>query len=154
MELCVAMKYCITRYSLNETGVLKKFALWLFHAKNITSLGIKPRAPMAHWAPGCIGCSLVPSGVFLLPPWDVNLCHMAGLEHSPARGMCSPCCSGKRKPSEGVPGLGQVHSLLTVAADYVGGGIAAVTAAMSCAQSSESASREEVCSGWCCEWGM
>lgn len=103
MELCVAMKYCITRYSLNETGVLKKFAPWLFHAKNITSLGIKPRAPMAHWAPGCIGCSLVPSGVFLLPPWAVNLCHMAGVRALPCTGNVFAVLQWEEETQRGCP---------------------------------------------------
>ena len=80
---------------------------------------------------------------------------MAGVGALPCMGnVHSLCCRVKRKPSEGVPGLGHALSLLTVAADYVGGGITAITAAMSCAQSSEDASREEVYSGGCCEWGM
>lgn len=80
MELCVAMKYCITRYSSNEARVLKKFAQWLFHAKNINGFGVKPRAPMAHWDPKSVGCSFVPSGVFHQPPCTENLCSMAGVE--------------------------------------------------------------------------
>lgn len=96
MELCVATKYCIAHYLLNEARVLKKFGQWLFHAKNINSLGVKPRVPVPHWAPEPIGCSPLPSSIFLLPPWAMNLCYVAGVGTLPCMGKVHPLCCRER----------------------------------------------------------
>lgn len=90
MELCVAMKHCVTRYSSNEAGVLQKFARWLFHAKNINAFGVKPRAPVACWDPKSLGCCFVPSGAFPRAPCTENLCSEAGFEQCPQRECVFP----------------------------------------------------------------
>lgn len=130
MELCVAMKYCITLYSSNEAGVLKKFARWLFHAKNINGFGVKPRAPMALWDPKSVGCSFVPSGVFHRPPCRENLCSVAGVEQCPHRECVFPVLQSAEETQLGCASSCPGSS---TAVDRVGGGAAAITAAKTCA---------------------
>lgn len=107
------------------------FIEWGRGAEEVCSMTVSCKAHKQSWdqAKGSHGSpsfwtrrlSPVPSGIFLLPSWAVNLCYVAGVGALLCTGnMRSLCCRVKRKPSEGVPVLGQALSLLTVAADYSG----------------------------------